>query len=172
MREYAGGRPSQSSVSPKALPLQACFLLSGLNAQPRLRILAGSASAGGVRFLDGGNLRCFSKVRCLSEASSDFWKTVLADFRHLRSQPPTKPQTGQYPEPRRPFSHQTVQSPTTSRRSPPSQPSSAALMAQQPSNSTKKETAHPCSLLMLLIQFFVRSSRNYPCRQSSYKSQT
>ena len=36
----------------------------------------------------------------------------------------------------------------------------------------KKETAHPCSLLMLLIQFFVRSSRNYPCRQSSYKSQT
>ena len=74
----------------------------------------------------------------LQDASSDFWKTVLADFRHLRSQPPTKPQTGQYPEPRRPVSHQTVQSPTTSRRSPPSQPSSAALMAQQPSNSTKK----------------------------------
>ena len=104
---------------------------------PGRQYLAGSASAGGVRFLDGGNLRCFSKVRCLSEASSDFWKTVLADFRHLRSQPPTKPQTGQYPEPRRPFSHQTVQSPTTSRRSPPSQPSSAALMAQQPSNSVK-----------------------------------
>ena len=91
MREYAGGRPSQSSVSPKAVPLQACFLLSGLNAQPRLRILAGSASAGGVRFLDGGNLRCFSKVRCLSEASSDFWKTLLADSRQPRSQPPTKP---------------------------------------------------------------------------------
>ena len=140
--------------------------------QPARYRLVCAGSAGGVRFLDGGNLRCFSKVRCLSEASSDFCKTVLADFRHLRSQPPTKPQTGQYPEPRRPFSHQTVQSPTTSRRSPPSQPSSAALMAQQPSNSTKKETAHPCSLLMLLIQFFVRSSRNYPCRQSSYKSQT
>ena len=67
------------------------FFLSGLNAQPRLRILAGSASAGGVRFLDGGNLRCFSKVRCLSEASSDFWKTLLADSRQPRSQPPTKP---------------------------------------------------------------------------------
>ena len=131
-------QPGQGATAPASVPLQACFLLSGLNAQPRLRILAGSASAGGVRFLDGGNLRCFSKVRCLSEASSDFWKTVLADFRHLRSQPPTKPQTGQYPEPRRPVSHQTVQSPTTSRRSPPSQPSSAALMAQQPSNSTKK----------------------------------
>ena len=39
----------------------------------------------------GGNLRCFSKVRCLSEASSDFWKTLLADFQRLRSQPPTKP---------------------------------------------------------------------------------
>ena len=67
--------------------------MDGLVAEgtPRLRILAGSAYAGGVRFLDGGNLRCFSKVRCLSEASSDFWKTVLADFQRLRSQPPTKP---------------------------------------------------------------------------------
>ena len=66
---------------------------SGLKCQPGRQYLAGSASAGGVRFLDGGNLRCFSKVRCLSEASSDFWKTVLADFRRLRSQPPTKPQS-------------------------------------------------------------------------------
>ena len=81
------------------------FLLSGLNAQPRLRILSGSASAGGVRFLDGGNLRCWKKSSCLSDvgASSGFFSAVLADFRRLRSQPPTKPQTGQYPEPRRPF---------------------------------------------------------------------
>ncbi len=43
----------------------------------------------------GGNLRCFTKVRCLSEASSDFCKTLLAEFRQPRSQPPTKPQ----PEP-------------------------------------------------------------------------
>ena len=45
----------------------------------------------GSRFLAGGNLRCFSKVRCLSEASSDFWKTLLADSRQPRSQPLTKP---------------------------------------------------------------------------------
>ena len=138
-------------------------------------MLSGSASAGGELILGRRKSALFYKSP-LSErqqaASSDFLKTLLADFQCPRSQPPTKPQTGQYPEPRRPVSHQTVQSPTTSRRSPPSQPSSAALMAQQPSNSTKKETAHPCSLLMLLIQFFVRSSRNYPCRQSSYKSQT
>ena len=39
----------------------------------------------------GGNLRCFSKVRCLSEASSDFWKTHLADFRQPRiSTPPAE----------------------------------------------------------------------------------
>ena len=46
----------------------------------------------GSWFLAGGNLRCFSKVRCLSEASSDFWKTLLADSRQPRSQSPTKPQ--------------------------------------------------------------------------------
>ena len=133
-------QPGQGAIAPASVPLLASFLLSGLNAQPRLRILAGSASAGGVCFLDGGNLRCWKKSSCLSDAgvSSGFFSAVLADSRHLRSQPPTKPQTGQYPEPRRPVSHQTVQSPTTSRRSPPSQPSSAALMAQQPSNSTKK----------------------------------
>ena len=36
-------------------------------------------------------------------ASSDFLKTLLADFRRPRSQPPTKPQTSQHPLPRRPF---------------------------------------------------------------------
>ena len=108
--------------------------------QPARYRLVCAGSAGGVRFLGGGNLRCWKKSSCLSDAgaSSGFFSAVLADSRHLRSQPPTKPQTGQYPEPRRPVSPQTVQSPTTSRRSPPSQPSSAALMAQQPSNSTKK----------------------------------
>ena len=224
MREYAGGRPSQSSVSPKALPLHpppswarkpvlhlrcvtqltlVCILrysgcsslpiqssvcydiqngslcrssflyatlfqnaslcLSGVLYATLFKILPFTnlipirfkklpttrtgrhsarlrASAGGVCFLDGGNLRCWKKSSCLSDAgvSSGFFSAVLADSRYLRSQPPTKPQTGQYPEPRRPVSHQTVQSPTTSRRSPPSQPSSAALMAQQPSNSKKK----------------------------------
>ena len=81
----------------------------------------------------------FSPFRpeCTAEAQDTGWLCFCRRGVLLRCQPPTKPQTGQYPEPRRPFSHQTVQSPTTSRRSPPSQPSSAALMAQQPSNSTK-----------------------------------
>lgn len=79
---------------------------SGLNAQPRLRILAGSASAGGVCFLESSPRRSRRPDSILS----------------LGVPSATKP----------------VQSPTTSRRSPPSQPSSAALMAQQPSNSTKK----------------------------------
>ena len=51
----------------------------------------------------GGNLRCFTKVRCLSEASSNFWKTVLAEFRQPRSQPPTKPQPEPMHTPRRPI---------------------------------------------------------------------
>ena len=51
----------------------------------------------------GGNLRCFTKVRCLSEASSNFWKTVLAEFRRPRSQPPTKPQPEPMHTPRRPI---------------------------------------------------------------------
>lgn len=82
----------------------------------------------------------FSSFRseCTAEAQDTGWLCFCRRGVLLRCQPPTKPQTGQYPEPRRPVSHQTVQSPTTSRRSPPSQPSSAALMAQQPSNSTKK----------------------------------
>ena len=162
-----------------------------MSTQPRLRILAGSASAGGVRFLDGGNLRCFSKVRCLSEASSDFWKTVLADFQHLRSQPPTKPQTGQYPEPRRPSATTNGQSSIPSRQKhAPSQPFSAALMALQPSNPSKKRGRIPMQPLNIIdiishssrysnqadirnpLRYLLRSSRNYPCRQSFYKSQT
>ena len=99
------------------------FLLSSLNAQPRLRILSGSASTGGVRFLDGGNLRCWKKSSCLSDAgaSSGFFSAVLADFQRLRSQPPTKPQTGQYPESRRPFRHKDMlkeDSPTKKEKRP------------------------------------------------------
>ena len=73
----------------------------------------------------------FSSFRseCTAEAQDTGWLCFCRRGVLLRCQPPTKPQTGQYPEPRRPVSHQTVQSPTNSRRSPPSQPSSAALMA-------------------------------------------
>lgn len=62
--------------------------------QPARYRLVCAGSAGGVRFLGGGNLRCWKKSSCLSDAgaSSGFFSAVLADFRRLRSQPPTKPQ--------------------------------------------------------------------------------
>lgn len=50
-------QPGQGAIAPASVPLLASFLLSGLNAQPRLRILAGSASAGGVCFLEASPRR-------------------------------------------------------------------------------------------------------------------
>ena len=197
MREYAGGRPSQSSVSPKALPLHpppswarkpvlhlrcvtqltlVCILrYSGCSSLPIQSSVCYDIQNGSlcrssflyatlfkilpftnlipIRFKKLPTTRTgrhsarlrpsagfFSSFRseCTAEAQDTGWLCFCRRGVLLRCQPPTKPQTGQYPEPRRPVSHQTVQSPTTSRRSPPSQPSSAALMAQQPSNSTKK----------------------------------
>ena len=68
-------------------------------------MLSGSASAGGELILGRRKSALFFKSS-LSErrqaASSDFWKTHLADSRRPRSQPPTKPQTRQHPLPRRP----------------------------------------------------------------------
>ena len=73
--------------------------------QPRKGMLSGSASAGGELILGRRESALFFKSP-LSErqqaASSDFLKTLLADFRRPRSQPPTKPQTRQHPLPRRP----------------------------------------------------------------------
>ena len=66
-------------------------------------MLSGSASAGGELILGRRESALFFKSP-LSErqqaASSDFLKTLLADFRRPRSQPPTKPQTSQHPLPR------------------------------------------------------------------------
>ena len=74
--------------------------------QPGKGMLDGSASAGGELILGRRESELFFKSP-LSErqqaASSDFLKTLLADFRRPRSQPPTKPQTSQHPLPRRPF---------------------------------------------------------------------
>ena len=73
--------------------------------QPWKGMLSGSASAGGELILGRRKSALFYKSP-LSErqqaASSDFCKTVLAEFRRPRSQPPTKPQTRQHPLPRRP----------------------------------------------------------------------
>ena len=79
------------------------FLCGGT---PRKGMLSGSASAGGELILGRRESALFFKSP-LSErqqaASSDFLKTLLADFRRPRSQPPTKPQTSQHPLPRRTF---------------------------------------------------------------------
>ena len=81
------------------------FLCGGT---PRKGMLSGSASAGGELILGRRESALFFKSP-LSErqqaASSDFLKTLLADFRRPRSQPLTKPQTSQHPLPRRPFVH-------------------------------------------------------------------
>ena len=75
---------------------------TGLCAQPRSWHMGGALCRRCDNYLGSGRWRCFSKVRCLSAASSDFWKTVLAEFRQPRSQPPTKPGANRHPSPRRP----------------------------------------------------------------------
>ena len=111
------GRPSQSSEARRlpctptllsteqALHLRyitrltfICMLLysfstTGLCSQPRSWHMGGALCRRCDNYLGSGRWRCFSKVRCLSAASSDFWKTLLADFQRLRSQPPTKPRS-------------------------------------------------------------------------------
>ena len=64
---------------------------TGLCAQPRSWHMGGALCRRCDNYLGSGRWRCFSKVRCLSAASSDFWKTLLADSRQPRSKPPTKP---------------------------------------------------------------------------------
>jgi len=82
---------------------QTTLFLAGCTSRGRGCCLA--ASAGGELILGRRKSALFYKSP-LSErqqaASSDFCKTVLAEFRRPRSQPPTKPQTRQHPLPRRP----------------------------------------------------------------------
>ena len=79
------------------------FLCGWTDRTPWKGMLSGSASAGGELILGRRKSALFYKSP-LSErqqaASSDFCKTVLAEFRRPRSQPPTKPQTRQHPLPR------------------------------------------------------------------------
>ena len=73
---------------------------------PGRRVPVGYDSAGGELILGWRKSALFYKSSLferLQDASSDFCKTVLAEFRRPRSQPPTKPQTSQHPLPRRPF---------------------------------------------------------------------
>ena len=99
--------------------------------QPGKGMLDGSASAGGELILGRRESALFFKSP-LSErqqaASSDFLKTLLADFRRPRSQPPTKPQTSQHPLPRRPFIRSFVRPHTNTKKTPRHKKRSASLI--------------------------------------------
>ena len=102
---------------------------TGLCAQPRSWHMGGALCRRCDNYLGSGRWRCFSKVRCLSAASSDFWKTLLADSRQPRSQPPTKPGANRHPSPRRPASAIRHPPSTTKKSAPqPIQPAKNALL--------------------------------------------
>ena len=95
--------PHQSPLPPVA-PHPHHYLPPGTE-QPGRRVPVGYDSAGGELILGWRKSALFLKSP-LSErqqaASSDFLKTVLAEFRQPRSQPPTKPGANRHPSPRRP----------------------------------------------------------------------
>ena len=97
--------PHQSPLPPVA-PHPHHYLPPGTE-QPGRRVPVGYDSAGGELILGWRKSALFFKSP-LSErqqaASSDFLKTVLAEFRQPRSQPPTKPGANRHPSPRRPAS--------------------------------------------------------------------
>ena len=97
--------PHQSPLPPVA-PHPHHYLPPGTE-QPGRRVPVGYDSAGGELILGRRKSALFLKSP-LSErqqaASSDFLKTVLAEFRQPRSQPPTKPGANRHPSPRRPAS--------------------------------------------------------------------
>ena len=79
--------------------------------QPGRRVPVGYDSAGGELILGWRKSALFYKSPLserLQDASSDFWKTLLADSRQPRSQPPTKPQTRQHPRLGRTFTPTTL----------------------------------------------------------------
>ena len=84
--------PHQSPLPPVA-PHPHHYLPPGTE-QPGRRVPVGYDSAGGELILGWRKSALFFKSPLserLQDASSDFWKTVLAEFRQPRSQPPTKP---------------------------------------------------------------------------------
>ena len=100
--------------------------------QPGRRVPVCYDSAGGELILGWRKSALFLKSP-LSErqqaASSDFLKTVLAEFRQPRSQPPTKPGANRHPSPRRPASAIRHPPSTTKKSAPqPIQPTKNALL--------------------------------------------
>ena len=64
--------PDSPSVQP--------HLPSAWKYQPARRVLAGAALQEGCCFLAGGNLRCFSKVRCLSVSEFGLLENAFSRF--------------------------------------------------------------------------------------------
>ena len=122
--------PHQSPLPPVA-PHPHHYLPPGTE-QPGRRVPVGYDSAGGELILGWRKSALFLKSP-LSErqqaASSDFLKTVLAEFRQPRSQPPTKPGANRHPSPRRPASAIHHPPSTTKKNAPqPIQPTKNALL--------------------------------------------
>ena len=122
--------PHQSPLPPVA-PHPHHYLPPGTE-QPGRRVPVGYDSAGGELILGWRKSALFLKSP-LSErqqaASSDFLKTVLAEFRQPRSQPPTKPGANRHPSPRRPASAIRHPPSTTKKSAPqPIQPAKNALL--------------------------------------------
>ena len=116
---------------PPEAPHSHHYLLPGIE-QPGRRVPVGYDSAGGELILGWRKSALFLKSP-LSErqqaASSDFLKTVLAEFRQPRSQPPTKPGANRHPSPRRPASAIRHPPSTTKKSAPqPIQPAKNALL--------------------------------------------
>ena len=122
--------PHQSPLTPVA-PHPHHYLPPGTE-QPGRRVPVCYDSAGGELILGWRKSALFLKSP-LSErqqaASSDFLKTVLAEFRQPRSQPPTKPGANRHPSPRRPASAIHHPPSTTKKSAPqPIQPAKNALL--------------------------------------------
>ena len=103
-REYTQSSSPHQSPLPPVAPHTHHYLPPGTE-QPGRRVPVCYDSAGGELILGWRKSALFFKSPLserLQDASSDFCKTLLADSRQPRSQPPTKPQTRQHPLPRRP----------------------------------------------------------------------
>ena len=109
-REYTQSSSPHQSPLPPVAPHTHHYLPPGTE-QPGRRVPVGYDSAGGELILGWRKSALFFKSPLserLQDASSDFWKTLLADSRQPRSQPPTKPQTRQHPRLGRTFTPTTL----------------------------------------------------------------
>ena len=130
-REYTQSSSPHQSPLPPVAPHTHHYLPPGTE-QPGRRVPVCYDSAGGELILGWRKSALFLKSP-LSErqqaASSDFLKTVLAEFRQPRSQPPTKPGANRHPSPRRPASAIRHPPSTTKKSAPqPIQPAKNALL--------------------------------------------